>query len=371
MSLDLIQLAKNLVAMPSETQMSNAEICDVLTGVLKQGGFEVERLEYVDENNVTKANLVARRGEGSGGLAFCSHIDTVPGQEAEWPAFDPQIREGRLYGRGSCDMKGPLAATVVAAAGADLGRLRKPLYIIVTADEETGCHGAKHVAQHSAMLKETPPDYGIIAEPTRLRPVYAHKGFGSLKITATGKAAHTSTGLGESANFKIAPFLAEMAELNNLFESDESFMNREFSPPTNGFNMTLDDGGCKMNVTASKSICRLSFRVMPDARPDDVVKMVKTRAEQYGLQFSASIIDAFFVSPQSEIVQTALQATNVSRAEAVPYGTDGIYLQDLMALVILGPGDIAVAHTVGESIAVAELERAVVVYSEMIERLCG
>jgi acetylornithine deacetylase len=267
-------------------------------------------------------------------------------------------------------MKGPLAATIVAAAGADLDRLRKPLYIIITADEETGCHGAKHVAQHSAMLKETPPDYGIIAEPTRLRPVYAHKGFGSLKITAAGKAAHTSTGLGASANFKIAPFLAEMAELNNLFESDESFMNREFSPPTNGFNMTLDDGGCKMNVTASKSICRLSFRVMPDARSDDVVKMVKTSAEQHGLEFSGDYAEAFYVSPESEIVQLASELTGDTQPETVPYGTDGFYLKDLMDLVILGPGDIAVAHTVGESVAVAELEQAVGIYSEAITRVC-
>ena len=370
MSISLLQLAKDLVAMPSESQMSNADICNLLTDVLEQGDFEIERLEYLDAENVPKVNLIARRGQGSGGLAFCSHIDTVPGQEDEWPAFDPQVREGRLYGRGSCDMKGPLAATLVAALSADVSRLKKPLYIIITADEETFCYGAKYVSQHSAMLKKARPDYGIVAEPTRLIPVYAHKGFGLMTITALGKAAHTSTGLGESANFKIAPFLAEMATLDGLFQADESFMNPAFNPPTNGFNMTLDDGSCKTNVTASRSVCQLSFRIMPDARADDVVELVKAKAEQAGLQFSASITNAFYVSPQSEIVQTALQVTGVSEAEAVPYGTDGFYLQDLMDLVILGPGDIAVAHTVGESIAVAELKRAVDVYGSMIEKLC-
>jgi len=370
MSIDLLQLSKDLVAIQSVSHMSNAAACGHLTHVLAGAGFEIEELIYTDPAGVPKVNLVAKRGQGSGGLAFSSHIDTVPGQEEDWPAFAPLEKDGRLYGRGSCDMKGPLAATIVAAASVDRAALQKPVYILVSADEEVGCLGAKYIAENSVILKESRPDYGIVAEPTQLIPVYAHKGFSSLTITAQGKAAHTSTGLGVSANFKIARFLAEMADLADLFETDQSFMNHEFKPPTNGFNMTIDDGGCKTNVTAPRSTCQISYRPMPGARSEEVLDMVKAKAERHGLEFSGDYTDAFYMSPQAAIVQLAGRLSEGREPETAPYGTDGFYLKDLMELVVWGPGDIAVAHTVGESVAVAELEQAVRVYTEAIKQVC-
>lgn len=370
MNLDLLQLSKDLVAIRSVSRASNAEIANFLAEILKGIGFEIERLAYTDPNGEQKINLVARKGEGSGGLGFFSHSDTVPGQEEDWPAFDPLLKESRLYGRGSCDMKGPLAATIVAAAGVDAAQLKAPLFIGVTADEEIGCLGAKYVAEKSTMLNEAPPKYGVIAEPTRLIPVHAHKGYAQIVVTAYGKAAHTSTDLGISANFRIAPFLAEMAELAELFKTDASFMNHEFNPPTNGFNMTIDDGDCKINITAPKTVCRLGLRPMPNSGTAKAIGMIKAKAEARGFEVSSHLGESFYVAPDAEIIQTACGATGVAKPETVPYATDGFYLQDLMELVVLGPGDIAVAHTVGESVEVAQLERAVVVYRQMIEKLC-
>ncbi|MCP4415414.1 MAG: M20/M25/M40 family metallo-hydrolase, partial [Chloroflexi bacterium] len=150
MKRDVLQLTQEMVAIRSVSQWSNAEVSDYIESWLKEAGFdEIERLEYTFKSDERKVNLIAKKGKGTGGLAFLSHSDTVPGMEASWDAFNPLVKNGRLYGRGSCDMKGPLAATMIAAASVDAAQLKKPLYIVVTADEEIGLYGAKHVVKHS------------------------------------------------------------------------------------------------------------------------------------------------------------------------------------------------------------------------------
>jgi acetylornithine deacetylase len=372
LNLDVVQLTQELVAIPSVSQQSNAAVSDLLEQTLKRCGFEVEHLEFVDENGERKVSLVAKKGAGADGFGLFSHSDTVPGDEWDSDPFDPLLKQSRLFGLGSCDMKGPLAATIVAGAEVDAARLKKPLFIVITADEEITCLGARQVAEESALFNNPRPKHGVIAEPTRLIPVYAHKGGGKIIVTAHGKAAHTSTDQGISANFLIAPFLAEMAELAQQFKTDESFMNREFNPPTNGFNMTLNDGGCKTNVTAEKTVCTLSYRTMPNDRSDDVIALVTSAAQRYGFEVAVSVKGTpFSIAPDADIVQAGLQSTGAAKPETVPFGTDAAVFKDYLELVILGPGDIAQAHTVGEWIEVAQLHEAVGVYRRMIERLCG
>ena len=370
MELDVVQLTEDIVAINSVSQRSNAEVSDRLEKTLKQCSFEVERLEFVDENGESKVSLVAKKGEGDNGLGLFSHSDTVPGMEEHWEAFNPAIEDGRLIGRGSCDMKGPIAATIVAGAEVDATKLKKPLFIVITADEEITGLGARQVAEESVLFNTTPPKHGVIVEPTRLVPVYAHKGGGRVVVTAHGKAAHTSTDRGISANFLIAPFLAEMAELAEQFKTDESFMNREFDPPTNGFNMILDDGGCKPNISAARTVCTLSFRPMPNDRSDDVIDMVTAKAKKYGFEVSSTRGTPFYISPEAEIVRAGLKATGVAKPETVPFGTDAHVFKDYLELVILGPGDITQAHTVGEWIEISQLLESVEVYKRMIEMLC-
>ncbi len=368
---DVVTLTQQLVAIPSASQISNAPVSDTIQEQLERIGFTVERESYTDEFG-EKINLLAKLGEGSGGLAFCSHSDTVPGQEEDWDPYDPAIIDNRLYGRGSCDMKGPLAATMVAAASVDPERLRKPMYIVVTSDEELGLTGANFLAeQRDNLLMRSRPEWGIIAEPTSMVPVYAHKGFGRLLVTAHGRAAHSSTGKGISANLLIAPFLADVARLSDQINRDESFMNHEFDPPTQTLNMVIDDGNCQLNVTAPKTVCGISFRAMPNSRSQELVEMMCTMAEGYGFDVDTKYHEALYISPESELVQSALQATGKKRAATVPYGTDGVYLQSMIEeLVVLGPGDIGVAHTTSEFVPLVELHDAVRVYRELIARFC-
>ena len=366
----LIELTQQLINFPTVSRWSNIALSDHLEEVLKQCAFEVERLTYIDENGEVKVSLVAKKGDGADGLAFFSHSDTVPGQEEDWDAFNATVEHGRVVGRGSCDMKGPLAATVIAAANVDVNRLKRAVYVVVCADEEISGQGAKQVAAESELFKAALPKHGVVAEPTSLVPVYAHKGGALIEVVARGEAAHTSTDKGVSANFLMVPFLADMVELAKQVKSDESFMDSEFGPPTCGFNFVLDDGGCRPNVTAAKTVCRVCFRTMPNARSKDLLTRVTSRAADYGFEVQSQFTEPFHVSPTADIVQIACQITDIEDPKTVPYGTDAFYLSDRFELVVLGPGDIAQAHTVGEWIEIDQLNRAVAVYEQMIHALC-
>ena len=371
-SQNVLQLSQDLISIASASQISNADVSDYIENFFKQNAFEVERLEYTDDADNRKVSLVARKGEGKGGLGFFSHSDTVPGAEEYWDPYDPVVKDGLLYGRGSCDMKGPLAATMIAAANVDAKQLKHPIYVGVTADEEVGFGGARQVCEESQLLGQYGwPTQVVVAEPTELRPVYSHKGGFHVAVTAHGKAAHSSTEKGISANFLIAPFLAEMAELAQLFKTDESFMNHEFDPPTMGFNMVMTDHNCAGNVTAARTDVRLGLRAMPNGRHEDAVAMIVERAKKYNLEVSSRGVQAFYTSPDAELIQVALAATGIAKAETVPFGTEALLYQNHVdEQVILGPGNIAQAHTVGEYIDLAQLENAVGVYTQMIEELC-
>ena len=367
--LNVVKLTQDLVAIESESRISNAAVSDYLEQVLRQVGFVVERLVYVDQAGVEKVNLIARKGEGTGGLGFFSHSDTVPGNPDGWQPFKPTINKGRLIGRGSCDMKGPLAATIVACAGIDPADLKQPLYLVISADEEVGYQGALNIVAESQTFKAGWPTFGVIAEPTQLTPVYAHKGRARVWVTAHGHAAHTSTDQGISANFLIAPFLAEMAELATRFRRDERFLNHTFTPPTNSFNMTLNDGNCASNITAPKTICTLDFRLMPDDHHAEALALIIERAERYNLEVTSTTFNPFSIDPEAEIIRAACQASGVAKAVTVPFGTEAaVYMAHLQG-VVLGPGNIDQAHTVGEWISLAELSRAVEVYQRLIDDL--
>jgi acetylornithine deacetylase len=267
-------------------------------------------------------------------------------------------------------MKGPLAASIVAASQVNADDLESPIFIAVTADEEIGHGGAKQIATESATLASGWPKFAVVCEPSLMTPVYAHKGAAAIIVTAQGVAAHSSTDKGDSANFKIAPFLAEMAEIAAELKTDPHYQNDEFDPPTNGFNMVMHDGGTAPNVTAAKSECTVCFRPMPDSGSEELVKRILERAKAYGFDVSTLGHDVFYSDRNSTLARTACELTGHDQAITVPYGTEAVIYQNYAETIVMGPGDIAQAHTVGEYIEIRQLERAVEVYGELIDKLC-
>ena len=370
MGLDPVDLTKEFVGIKSVSRWSNAEISDLVEERMKTCGFEVERLSFTDQNGELKISLVGKKGEGKGGIGFFSHTDTVPGQEQDWDAYQGIVEGDKLYGRGSCDMKGPLACTMIAAASVSAGQLKHPIIIVATADEEVGGKGAHQVTHESEILESIRPEFGVVAEPTSLTPVYSHKGSAHIVVTAHGEAAHTSTGLGQSANFLIAPFLAEMAELAKEIKHDERFLNHEYNPPSNGFNMVITDYDTKQNVSAARSTCHICFRTMPNDHSEALVEELVNKARGYGYEVTSSMSKPYYLDPENAVVQLASKLTGGKKPETVPYGTDAIHLKEKVDIVVLGPGSITRAHTVGEYVEIPQLYEAVDIYTEMIHEVC-
>jgi acetylornithine deacetylase len=370
MDLDPVELTREFVDIKSVSRWSNSKISDLVEDRMKACGLVVERLSYTDESGELKISLVGKKGEGKGGVGFFSHTDTVPGQEQDWDAYHGVVEDDKLYGRGSCDMKGPLACTLIAAASVDATQLKKPIVVVATADEEVGGGGAYQVTKESQILESIRPEVGVVAEPTSLIPVYSHKGAAHIVVTAHGEAAHTSTGLGQSANFLIAPFLAEMAILAQEIKHDDRFLNHEYQPPSNGFNMVITDYDTKQNVSAARSTCHICFRTMPNDQSETLVKELVQKAEDYGFEVSSNISYPYYLDPQNPVIQLASKLTGGKTPETVPYGTDAIHLKEKVDIVVLGPGSIAQAHTVGEYVEIPQLYEAVDIYTKMIHEVC-
>ncbi len=171
--MDALGYAKDLVTFETPSQLSNHPIIDYLEDALQRLGFSLERVEYVDPQGVAKANLVAQRGSGTEGIAYFAHTDVVPADSwsrQEHGPFQPVVQGGKLWGRGSCDMKGSLACMLAAAENFRISDHQNPLYITCTADEEIGYGGAAEVAKRSRLYQQMVQgaSRGIVGEPTRL-----------------------------------------------------------------------------------------------------------------------------------------------------------------------------------------------------------
>ena len=328
MKLDVLALTKELVAYPSVSLSSNVAITGHLIALLKSLKFEIEELPYTDANGVAKLSIVAKLGQGKGGLSLMSHNDVVPAIAADGWKSDPfvgRVEQGKLYGRGSCDMKGPLAATLCAAAHFKAAELKAPLYLVITSDEEIAARGAWEVTRKSKLFREASSGYGLICEPTRLRVVHAHKGALYLEIRSQGRAAHTSTLKGTNANIAMIPFLQEMKKIYELVLRSKRYRNEEFNPPHSEWSIGINDHNLATNVTPVQSVCTISYRPMPGAPVDDLVERARRCAGKHGLKFAVKFDGSpMYTPPESPLVRTALQLTGTRSSATVPYGPDGL-----------------------------------------------
>lgn len=371
-----LDYARELVAFDSVSLSSNLAITDYVQDVLRRLGFEIERLEYTDPYGVRKASVVGRKGTGVGGFAYFGHTDVVPADDWKFTdhgPFQPTVIDQKLYGRGSCDMKGSVACALAAAGQLQAGELKRPLYIICTADEEVGYLGAKQVAAESRLFREMVEHgtRGIIGEPTCLEVVYAHKGVCGLVATARGRAAHSSMRSGVNANLAMIPYLVEMKAIFDETETDPRWQNAEFDPPTIRWNIGINDHTRAVNITPPQSVCTVYFRPMPGMDPEPLIARAKKKAAECGIEIVVRINGKpLYIDPAAPFVRECLHLAGRTTPTTVSYGTDGAMLGALKDLLVCGPGDIAQAHTHDEWIALDQLERGTDLYARMIRRWC-
>lgn len=371
-----LDYTKEMVAFDSTSRVSNVDVSDYVEHALRKLEFDIERIEYDDDNGVRKANIVGKKGSGKGGVAYFGHTDVVPADDWEFPdsgAFEPTEKDGRLYGRGSCDMKGSVACMLAAVEQLSGRALREPIYVTCTADEEVGYGGAIQLVSHSELYREMVADQsrGIIGEPTRLNVVHAHKGGIVMTATSYGRASHSSTREGLNANLAMIPFLAEMKEIHDETESNPSWQDNEFDPPTVSFNIGINDFTYAVNITPPKSVSSVYFRPMPGTDSGALIRRVQQAADKFGLELIVRRYgEPMYIESSSPFIQEVLQVTNNKSARTVSYGTDGGVFTDMKKLVVFGPGDIAQAHTVDEWIELEQLEKGTSIYAQLIENWC-
>ncbi|HEY7248573.1 MAG TPA: M20/M25/M40 family metallo-hydrolase [Xanthobacteraceae bacterium] len=357
------ELARDLVRIDSRSFVSNCRVAERIEAELPD--FEIEHLDYRDNNGVEKRALVAHRGP-KGGLALSGHMDTVPDTGWRSDPWAGRIEGARLQGLGSTDMKGPVAAAIVAARA--LPR-EVPITLLLTTDEEVTKAGAREIARRSALAREAAPLGIVVVEPTRMTPMRGHRVHIVFTAVATGIQAHSSTGRGRNANWDLLPFLVEMRALHERLREDAALQDPAYDPPFSDFNLVLDNHGSAVNVTVPKATATIKFRHSAKIDPQPVADIVRAAARRAGLDLSEVREGSPPELPETHPLVRLCSEVAGLPSRVAAFGTDASELQALAPCVIMGPGDIAVAHAPEESVSLSDLAAAVPVFMSLAQKL--
>lgn len=298
--------------------------------------------------------LVARRGAPR--LALSGHVDVVPVADG-WTRdpFSGEVAEGRVHGRGACDMLGAVACFLVAAAST-----RAPLAVVLTTDEETTMHAAERIVAEKRL---DGIDAVVVGEPTDLEVGSAEKGVLWATITVHGRAAHAS--MPEKGDNAILGALKVAERLTKLRQSGGHPL---LGTPT--LAVTGVRGGVAQNVVPDRCEVDLDLRFLPPRRVEEVVSMIKLQLVDAGVRADVEVKSAhppFEARPDSRLV-AALLALRPGAAVGLPYGTEASRFQALgVDLAVFGPGERALAHTNRESVRLDALEAATCAYVSLAE----
>jgi len=360
------RILSGLVGIPSVSSLSNVPVVNYALSFLDPARWALHRFPYTDVAGTAKLNVIAmapdaRRAE----LALVCHTDTVP-FDPEWPeAVDPVIRGGKLYGRGSCDVKGYLACALAAISNIDVARLQRPLALVLTADEEIGCVGAKFLARKKAVRSR----YTIVGEPTGLHPVRAGKGYGLAEIVVRGKEAHSAFPTkGRSAILDAGRILTRLERAAKKLAARK---NRDFDPPYTTLNVGLIHGGSAKNIIPGECRITVEWRPVPGQDPGWAAGLIRETLDGFDARLDVKRIDPPFEPSKTRVLAAMAEALSGKESTTVSFGTEAAHLHTGgEETIVFGPGDMTVAHKSGEYVRVADLRRCAGYLKKIVERIC-
>lgn len=364
------EILDRLVAFPSVSRDSNLPLIDWVEAYLDSFGIPAHRVWNADR---TKAALYAHAGPDiAGGVVLSGHSDVVPVDGQAWTS-DPWTvteRDGRLYGRGTCDMKGFVALAIAALPLALEKGVKRPLQLALSYDEELGCTGAPPMI--AEMARGLPRAAAVIVgEPSRMGVVTGHKGGTGFKVHVKGYEVHSSLiHTGVSAVMASAPVIYWANRMNAANAAARATpIAALFNPPYTTLHVGMIEGGTAHNITAGDCRFVFEFRVVPGEDIEDWVgrfeaEVAKVEAGMQAIRAETGIaLDRYFSIPPlrpeengaAEALARRLTGDNATRV--VSYGTEaGQFQAEGYSAVVCGPGDIAQAHQADEYLDVSEFE---------------
>jgi acetylornithine deacetylase len=382
MTIEALQLLREIIAIPSVNPMRagsdlpvERELVEFVETTLRRNGIDCERQTVVEGRENVVAVIHASSGNGnSRGLMLNSHLDTVPVTNMSIDPFDPVVRDGRVYGRGACDAKGSIAAMIAAlVAHANNPQRPVPIVFAALADEEFSFSGSWKLIERDWPVKAC-----VVGEPTKLQSIIAHKGIARWLIKVIGTSAHGAMPqTGHSAIYdgaRIALVLETYAK-----ELASRPPHPLLGPAT--LNVGRVTGGSSVNIVPDSCEFEVEQRLLPGENGAQAVRDCEAWVrERVGSGIRFVVNDPYLVDPaldtprEAEVVRAVGEAHqsefgSESAIEGAHYGTDGSKLaQAGIETVVCGPGDIAQAHTCDEFIEIEQVEKAVRLYSRLIER---
>lgn len=352
---------------------SNAGVIEKLESWFSSLGFHTETFEVPDHPG--KFNLVATAGRGPDGLVLSGHSDTVPFDESGWSSspFTLNEKDQRLYGLGSCDMKGFFGFVLEAVRDLDFKKLKKPLIIIATADEESSMCGAKALKPRYQQLGR----HCIIGEPTELKPIRMHKGIFMEAIRLGGQSGHSSNpALGNNALEGMHDVITEIRQWRSQLQ--QRYQNPAFEITVPTLNLGHIHGGDNPNRICADCELHIDLRPLPgmaiDELRNELHHRLKHRIADSGLKLETvplfDGIPAMETAADAAIVKAAEQMTG-HKAQAVAFGTEGPYFNEMgMESIILGPGSINQAHQPDEYLALNQLKPGIQLLKDLVKKFC-
>lgn len=373
MTLTSIELLERLVAFPSVSDASNLDLVAFIGEYLTAHGVAYEVVPQPDGRN---ANIWATIGPRvDGGIVLSGHLDVVPVEGQPWTTdpFTLTAKGDRLYGRGSCDMKGFDACVLAAVPAMVAADLKRPIHICLTADEEIRMDGARALIER--LGKDwTRPSVCIVGEPSRMKVVTGHKGYMRIDTHVRGHEVHSSNRYhGVSAVFVAARLVTWMEErdLRNKAEAEVTGGAPYFDPGWTMLHVGTIHGGTAHNITALDAHFVTGIRVVPG---DDGMRYVREYEDYVRREIEpamkavhpdAGVTISYRVGGEPLVREEDGEAERIARRltgdngiQVVPYGAEaGLFQAAGISTVICGPGDIAQAHQPDEWVEVSELAK--------------
>ncbi len=368
MSFTSEEMLARLVAFDTTSRDSNIPLIAFVEDYLSALGVPHLRVDY----EPGKTNLYATIGpDVDGGVVLSGHTDVVPVDGQAWTSDPFQLieRDGKLFGRGSADMKGFIAVALAMVPAFQQMKLKRPVHLVLSCDEEVGCRGVKPMVQH---MKDhlRKPSAVIVGEPTSMQVVNAHKSAVRFQTEVTGHESHSALNdKGVNAIMIAGELIHEINLVRDELEELGDSTGR-FDPPHSTVHIGMISGGTAQNIVPLKCAFGWETRLLPGADPEFAMKRVELAAKRLEPAMKAVSANAGIATvkaneapglaaeDQSPAELLALQCSHTNSSHTVSYCTEAGWFQSIgIPTVVCGPGSIEQAHKPDEFIAISELRK--------------